>query len=169
MSFQLRPATLDDAAAIAHVQVTTWQDTYANIIDPDFLKAFTIEKATNIQVNRIQTDNAYRVVATIDEQVVGYAVANLNETETEPFKGDWFLFSLHVLPEHQGKGFGKALLNDAMREGKIRNFSRLVFGVFSENERSKQFYQHNGALFLEILPFQLDGKQYPTDYCQIMI
>jgi GNAT superfamily N-acetyltransferase len=169
MQFCLRLGAIDDAVGIASVQVTTWRNAYKDIIDSGFLTNFSIERATEIQRGRIGSDGAHRIVATVNGQIVGYAVCNLNETGTEPFRGDWFLFALYVLPDFQGMGIGKALLSGVIQEGKARGFVRLVFGVFSANDPSKAFYKRNGAVFIEELPFQLDGKSYPTDYCEIVI
>lgn len=171
MQFQLRHGTIEDAAGIATVQVNTWHMTYQGIIDQGFLDNFQVEGASVKQRERIETDNAYRIVATIEDQVVGYAVSNKidTKTETEPYPGEWFLYSLHVLPEFQGMGVGKALINNAKDEGKKRGFTRLVFGVFSKNESAKEFYRRVGAQFIEELPFELDGHYYPTDYCFIPI
>ena len=169
MQLLLRPATIDDAVGIATVQVTTWHETYNGIIDQGFLDNFQVDGAAAKQRERIETDNAYRIVATIDGQVVGYAVSNEILSEGEPFPGDWFLHSLHVLPEFQGTGIGKALINNAKEEGNQRGYTRLVFGVFSKNESAKEFYRRVGAQFIEELPFELDGKFYATDYCYIPI
>ena len=148
MSFILRPGTLDDAAGIASVQVTTWRDAYATIIDSDYLAGMTVEAFTQAQIDRIQTDSGHRTVATIDGKVVGYAVSRVKTDE--PFFYEWFMFALYVLPECQGLGIGKALINDTKTEGHKRGFTRLVFGVFSENEPSKRFYRRNGAVFIEM-------------------
>ena len=171
MQFLLRPATIDDAVGLATVQVTTWHKTYRGIIDQGFLDNFQVEGASVKQRERIETDNAYRMVATIEGQVVGYAVSNKidSKTDTEPYPGEWFLYSLHVLPEFQGMGIGKALINNTKDEGKRRGFTRLIFGVFSKNESAKEFYRRVGAQFIEELPFGLDGKFYATDYCFIPI
>ncbi|MEI8282567.1 MAG: GNAT family N-acetyltransferase [Armatimonadota bacterium] len=167
MSFILRPGTLDDATGIANVQVTTWRDAYATIIDPVFLAGMTVEAFTQAQIDRIQTDSGHRTVATIDDKVVGYAVSRAKTDE--PFFNDWFLFALYVLPECQGLGIGRALINDTKAEGHKRGFTRLVFGVFSHNEPSKRFYRRNGAVFIEQHGYEIDGKDYPTDYCEILI
>ena len=37
----IRPATPEDAAAIASVHVQSWQETYAGLIPPDFLAHMT--------------------------------------------------------------------------------------------------------------------------------
>lgn len=167
MSFIIRLGTVDDAAGIANVQVSTWRDAYATIIDPEFLRNFSLEEATKTQIERIETDGAYRLVALIESQVVGYAVSNVKKDE--PFTNDWFMFALYVLPKCQGLGIGKALISGTIAKGRKRGFSRLVFGVFSENEPSKEFYRRQGAQFVERLDFGVGGKVYPTDYCQILI
>jgi ribosomal protein S18 acetylase RimI-like enzyme len=167
MTHTLRHATVDDAAGIANVQVSTWRDAYATIIDSEFLKNFSVEEATRTQIERIETDGAYRLVATIEGQVVGYAVSNVKKDD--PFANDWFMFALYVLPECQGLGIGKALMSSIIAKGRKRGFSRLVFGVFSDNEPSKEFYRRQGAQFLERLNFEVGGKNYPTDYCEILI
>ena len=165
MQFTLRPATLEDAAAIASVQVNTWQVAYPNIIDADYLEDFALEKATLAQIDRIGSDGHLRTVAEIQSKVVGYAVSNIKKEGY--FVGNWFLYALYVLPEHQGKGIGKALLEDAKTKGRNQGHARIVFDVFTGNEPAKSFYESNGATFLFQTEFELGGKTYPTDCYEI--
>ena len=162
-----RQASVSDAIGIAKVQVSTWRNAYASIIDPCFLANLDIEQVTKSQTERIETDGAHRLVAVIDGEVIGYAVSGIKKDE--PFDNEWFLYALYVLPECQGLGIGKALVDATKQQGKKQGFERLVFGVFSENEPSKSFYCRRGAQFIEQLGFTVGGKEYPTDYCFIPI
>jgi ribosomal protein S18 acetylase RimI-like enzyme len=53
------------------------------------------------------------------------------------------MWKLYVLPDHQGKGVGKALL-DAAIEALPEGTTELLLDVLIANEKAIRFYQSNG-------------------------
>lgn len=68
------------------------------------------------------------LVAEEDGAIVGFCA----------FKEDW-LDHLYILPQHQNKGVGRALLNQAKHES-----AQLHLWVFQKNTRAITFYENNG-------------------------
>jgi len=46
MSFTIRPARIEDAGAIAFVQVESWKSTYAGIVPDEYLASLSVESRT---------------------------------------------------------------------------------------------------------------------------
>ena len=69
----------------------------------------------------------------------------------------FFVSSLYVLPEYQGFGLGKKLLNEAYRIAKEKHFPKVWLGVMKQNVKSLDWYKNLGFVFDEEEPFQM-GK-----------
>lgn len=54
---------------------------------------------------------------------------------------DGLLSSLYILPTSQGKGYGKALLNDAIAKAKANGLTTMKLDA---SEYAKDFYSHHG-------------------------
>lgn len=158
----IRRATPEDAAGIAAVQVATWQTAYAGILDQTYLDAMDVETKAEQTEAFIRGNQDYRMVAVVNGEIAGYSIAAWNTTE--PFADEWYLRSLHVHPRHQGSGLGRALLDDVKSEGKARGANHLYFDVLSLNAPAIGFYERQGATFVQVGIFTLEGVDYPTDH-----
>jgi len=65
--------------------------------------------------------------------VVGVAVVG-------PLKGDLVLFRLYVVPEHQGKGIGRLLLEDVMATARERGHRIIRLSYLEGNVSAERFY-----------------------------
>jgi len=84
-------------------------------------------------------------VATVDEQVVGYALWFLNFSTWRGTHGI-YLEDLFVRPEHRGSGLGKALLAELAAECVRRGYARLEWAVLEWLAPTIEFYRSIGAL-----------------------
>jgi GNAT superfamily N-acetyltransferase len=83
-------------------------------------------------------------VAVSEDQVVGCAVWFLNFSTWLGVHGI-YLEDLFVLPEHRGRGFGRALLGALAAECRLHGYGRLEWAVLDWNEPSIGFYRSLGA------------------------
>ncbi len=76
----------------------------------------------------------YRV-AQIDNKIVGFASATME---------DWknMLQAIYILPEYQGKGIGKNLLNKVFDF--FKDWEEIYLKVASYNQKAINFYQNFG-------------------------
>ncbi len=56
-----------------------------------------------------------------------------------------YLEDLFVLPEHRGRGVGRALLSELARIARRRNCGRMEWAVLDWNESARTFYRSLGA------------------------
>ncbi|HET8601388.1 MAG TPA: GNAT family N-acetyltransferase [Segeticoccus sp.] len=131
----IRQATGDDLQAVLVVGRTTWPATYYSIAGEDYIQAglakWWTEEAT------IPAIRAGRVtVAEVDGQVVGVATVG-------PRDGHLVLWKLYVLPEHQGRGIGSALL-DAVLENAREDQHEVQLSYLDGNTSAAAFYRHQG-------------------------
>ena len=108
---RIRPAALSDASAIADIQVETWRDTYAGTIpDRTLLGLSRTSHSENWRriLRDVRADSITRVAEGPDSRVVGFANAGRARPTNLPHDGE--VYTLYVLPDHQGAGYGRGLL-----------------------------------------------------------
>jgi GNAT superfamily N-acetyltransferase len=106
MTLVIRAADGNDLAAVIEVGHRTWPVTYGPIAGEDYVKMGLAKWWT--EAATIPAIRAGRVtVAEVDGTVVGIAVVG-------PHERHLVLWKLYVLPEHQGKAIGSALLESVV-------------------------------------------------------
>ena len=80
----------------------------------------------------------------LDGVVIGYTLSFPTYSTFRTLPGMW-LEDLYVTPEHRGKGFGKAMLNNLIDHCQNNHLGRLEWSVLDWNEPSIQFYKSMGA------------------------
>lgn len=111
---EIETASNSDVPGIIEVEKQTWIDSYPNdefgITESDvrarFGSEFTKKRAEDMRIEMEDTDHRYRVV-----KVNGLVVAYSHLLKEADF-GD--LVEVYVLPEHQGRGIGGALIRDGL-------------------------------------------------------
>lgn len=83
-----------------------------------------------------------------NEPAIGFALFFTNYS-TFLARPGLYLEDLFVVPEHRGKGTGKALLRYLARLAKERNYGRMEWSVLDWNEPSIAFYKSKGAVAMD--------------------
>lgn len=131
----VRPADVRDADAIAVVHVQAWREAYAHLLPAEFLAALDVDARAARWRGIIAEPDVDVLVATIGEQVVGWASAGPGRGERPR---DRELEGIYVLAGHHGSGAGQALLDAAI--GTAPAFLWVADG----NPRAEAFYRRNG-------------------------
>jgi ribosomal protein S18 acetylase RimI-like enzyme len=135
MGFLVRPPRVEDAAAVAHVNVAAWRYTYAHLLSPDFLAALDEQQFTERYKRRFADRTEGFVVLEVDGEVRGYAMAGAPESDDDP--RDLQLYMIYQLPSEHGSGSGQALLDAVLGD-------RPAFlWVAEDNPRTIAFYRRN--------------------------
>src|SRR5436309_14520099 len=101
----VRPAEVEDAAAIAAVHVATWRSTYRGLLPDDFLDSLD-ESGYEERWRRILGEPSSRVyVASDGPQVVGFASCGRERAGDDGLSG--YLYAIYVGQEAQGLGHGR--------------------------------------------------------------
>ena len=111
---QVRPATADDAAALARVQVTSCPAAYLATVPPARGEKLTVEaRADRWRLwSTSHPDDVLLVRDTALAGTVGFVLARC-----EPWhEMDAYVQAIHVVPEHRLQGHGRALLHAAATE-----------------------------------------------------
>jgi GNAT superfamily N-acetyltransferase len=87
---------------------------------------------------------AEALIARVGDTPVGHAVFFHNYSTFLAQQG-LYIEDIFVLPEHRGRGAGKALLRAVGRIARDRNCARLEWAVLDWNTPSVEFYKRMGA------------------------
>jgi GNAT superfamily N-acetyltransferase len=134
----IRPATAADTAMIAHlIRALAEYERLAHEVglDEDRLREHLFGPRPFAEV----------LLAEEAGQTVGFALFFHNYS-TFLGKPTLYLEDLFVVPEHRGKGHGKALLGALARLAVERDCGRLEWSVLNWNEPAIRFYQALGAV-----------------------
>lgn len=93
-----------------------------------------------------QTAEAFFILE--GEQEVGFALY-FHNFSTFLGKAGIYLEDLFVLPEHRGKGYGKAILQHLAQIARARGCGRLEWACLDWNQPSIDFYRSLGAVPLD--------------------
>ncbi len=142
---QIRPATPQDAAAIAALKVRAWRAAYAEILPPERLDALDVDAEAEAWREHLEEPPAEeRLWLAVDgADLVGYARSGpCEDVDATPELGE--VHGLYAAPERIGTGVGRALLTHAAADLAARGYRTLVLWVFVGNDRAAAFYERAG-------------------------
>lgn len=140
----IRPARVADAAAIAHVHVSTWRSTYEGLVPWDYLKGLSIEERTRMWRGIIERGESRVLVAEAGRpaKVVGFAAAGPSRWANLPYDAE--LYAVYLLPVHQRQGLGRQLLAASADALAQLGYRSLVAWVLAKNP-ARAFYERLGG------------------------
>lgn len=142
---RVREAVLGDAAAIAALQVRSWQRAYRGLVPDEFLDGLAddswLERWRN-SLGRPPRQGVHQIVATVDGTAVTIGGAGPALEPTHELTGQ--LYVLYTDPAHWGAGHGSAVLERIHRRLAADGHERAQLWVAAGNDRSIGFYEHHG-------------------------
>lgn len=136
MALVIRPAEMSDLAAVLNVGRRTWPATYGPVAGDEYvemgLAKWWTEDATTpaIRAGRV-------TVAELDGEVVGIAAVGMHEKHL-------ILWKLYVLPEHQGKAIGSALLEAVKERAMADSHPDIRLSYLAGSTGAGEFYRSRG-------------------------
>jgi ribosomal protein S18 acetylase RimI-like enzyme len=131
----IRPATPEDAEAIARVQIASWREAYKHLFREDQLAAIPLAQRTEFW-RRFPP-----VVAEVDCEVVGFV--NVGTAHDDP-DADGELYAICVRPDYWGTGVGRTLMETGEARLRELGHSSAILWVWEDNPRARRFYEAAG-------------------------
>ncbi|MHC4474882.1 MAG: GNAT family N-acetyltransferase [Planctomycetota bacterium] len=143
---RIRRAGTDDATVLAKLGAVTFRQSYAGIIPPGELDAYTAEAFSVEKIrSELANPNIIYLLAVVNEDICGYAKL---EPTAPPAEVDSpkpvELVRLYAAPGLTGKGVGTALLTAAMQAAEAAGYRSCWLRVWQGNERAIAFYRKWG-------------------------
>ena len=152
---KIRPATAQDAAALAQIQVNSYRTAYAGLMPADYLARFTLEEQEQDWRNLLAqpTGDVLLVAETDRGEIAGYAVGRPGPVEVPALQAgkellagayDAEMVSLHVRQTLQKRGIGRALVRSMAQALRSQGCTSLALFVLAGNPACK-FYERLGG------------------------
>jgi len=125
----LRPATAEDAEAVAAIWHAGWRDGHLGNVPAELVAVRTPESFRTRAAARVGDT----VVATVEDAVAGFIMVDGAEVE-----------QVYVAAGHRGSGVARLLLAEAERLVATGGHPRAWLAVVAGNERARRFYAREG-------------------------
>lgn len=155
--FEIKNATKVDIPLIRELTFRVWPQTYASLLPKDqieyMLKLMYSEESLENQMK----EGSRFVIIYDDGNPVGFAAFE----EIKP--SIWKLHKLYILPNQQGKGTGRFMLDHIIDSIKQQNAKALQLQVKRDN-KAKDFYEKQGFTIIETADFDIGNGYFMKDY-----
>jgi len=141
----VRSAGVADAADVARVRIASWRGAYRGIVPDAVLDGYDLAAETTTWQERLGTTDPARVLVACagdPPAVVGFVTTGPGRHDGEAGLGE--AWAIYVDPKAQGRGAGRALMDDAVQDLATRGFREAVLWVFETNAAARGFYEHLG-------------------------
>lgn len=141
----VRPASLDDAQAVAEINVVGWQTAYDGLMPREFLLGLDgREKARRFERAFKQANPNTSLVAEQGKRVVGFCTYGPSRDADALPGSAGELIAIYVHPRHLRRGIGETLLTRVIEDMQARAWSDLTLWVLRENYPARAFYEKTG-------------------------
>ena len=153
-------ATKEQLPIVRDLAYRIWPDTYGAILSKIQLD-FMLDKFYNIASLEEQMLEKHQVFLLIEEnnQYLGFCAYELNINNSNKTK----LHKIYVLPETQGKGVGKQLLEKVEEIAKSEGNSHLILNVNRFN-KALEFYKYKGFVIVDEVNIEIGHGYLMEDY-----
>jgi GNAT superfamily N-acetyltransferase len=139
----IRRAGVEDAGAIAEVQVRSWRAAYRGIMPQSYLDALDTGRRTDRWARWIGNADWPREAMLVAEEA-GSVVAFANFGPLEESRDVSEVEAFYSVPEVWGTGVNRRLM-DAVTDGLVAGgYAEAVLWVLSANDRARRFYTAQG-------------------------
>lgn len=150
----IRIGTAEDIAAVQEIARVSWNDAYEGII-PASVQTLFLEKSYSVPMLEMRLKRTTLLIAEEDGEPVGFA--NFTKADED---GDAELIAIYLKPAHQGRGYGRQLLQSGLSY--LPDGTRLFVYVESENRSGRSFYEAMGFQFVEEFEELFEGHPLLT-------
>lgn len=155
----IRDADITAIDLIRQLAEQTWWPTYSPIITHEQIR-YMLDTIYSVEtLERVMKDGSQHFIILYDDRgPQGFAAYGLRPDEPTVFK----LHKLYVLPDNQGKGYGKLMIEEVKRRIRLQNSHTLDLNVNRFNP-AKSFYEKLGFQIIRDEDISI-GPYWMNDY-----
>lgn len=155
--FRFKRADESEIGAIQAIADATWKRTYSSILSKDQIDyMYNWMYSRDELVRQIQNGHLFYFIYN-DLDLVGFAsIENVDDKV-------WKLHKIYVVPQQQGKGAGKALLEFVINKVRSLGGIELLLNVNRQNI-ARCFYEKNGLTIKEKADIDIGNGYFMNDY-----
>ena len=159
MNVTIRPATPNDARAIAAVHVASWRTTYRGIVDEAVLSQLSVRQRAQYWRETLERTPPQLMYVAVDEadEIIGFATGGEEREGDEEFSAE--LYAIYLLQETQGQGIGRRLADAIINDLRIIGHKTILVWVLADNPAT-HFYAATGAVPVRERSIEIAGVQH---------
>jgi len=158
MELNIRTAIISDIPLIQSLVHKIWPATYSAILSEEQI-AYMLARFYNSETMQQQMEQGHRMLILQERKAaIGFAAFEC-DYEVQTCK----LHKIYLLPETQGKGAGKFLLNEVIAQAKQKAQSRLLLNVNRYN-KAFEFYKRIGFATIAEEDIDIGNGYFMNDY-----
>lgn len=162
----LRPATLDDAPALARLGADSFVAAFGDLYRPEDLAAFLAEVHDPAAVAaEIAGDTCTHRLVEHEGALVAFCKLRhpSNYAHHTDARDPIELAQLYALPGHTGQGVGAKLMDWALAHARGRGHDAVLLSVYAENFGAQRFYRRYGFGKVADITFRV-GEQLDPEF-----
>jgi len=152
-------ATVADLKNITEIAHKTWPLTYGEILSPAQLEYMLNAFYSDVALRANMGNGHEFILAKEDDICLGFASFEHHHKNGNTTK----IHKIYILPETQGKGIGKLLIDTIAQFAKENNSNSLLLNVNRFN-KALTFYQKIGFKIIEEIDIELEHGYLMEDY-----
>jgi ribosomal protein S18 acetylase RimI-like enzyme len=152
----IRPATVDDAPALARVHVDSWRAAYRELVPESSLQRFNYQWREERFRESLAAGAEETYVVGLDKEIVGFLTLGAARDPDLDATRTGEIWGIYISPDHWRRGIGRRLAEEAEEMLRSRGCERAVLWVLAGNQQARRFYEAMG--------FDLDGQSQDIDW-----
>lgn len=164
----IREATVEDAGKISLVQITSWRDTYRNIVPEDYLLGMDPERNAERWTRWLTPQQEGRkgqvILLAVEEEdnIVGFVSGGKEREDRRDYDAE--VYALYLMPEHKGEGIGRALFRAIAERLHREGHRSLMVWVLAANP-GRTFYRRMGGTEIDRKMIEIGGAALEEIAC----
>jgi ribosomal protein S18 acetylase RimI-like enzyme len=143
----VRLATVEDAEALAVVQVRSWQEAYRGLIPQEYLDQRDPSRRRLAWRQWVEDARAPAATLVAEDEagdIVGFvSVSSSRDPDADPeVEGE--IQAIYLLPEYWGQGLGRLLMEAGLQRLDEARYHEVTLWVLESNRRARRFYEAGG-------------------------
>lgn len=145
--FEVRPATVEDARAIAALHIASWRATYRGLMPDALLDGLDLDERTAQRARFLEAsthDARGNIVSCSEGAVRAWASWGPERDVTPADASRYELYAIYAHPDHVGQGHGRALMDHVVEASRDAGAKTLAVWVLGGNTPAIRFYARAG-------------------------
>jgi ribosomal protein S18 acetylase RimI-like enzyme len=149
----VRPATIEDAPAIARIHVASWRSSYAALLPTEFLESLDESSYADRWRRFIGEGSSRAYVVEQGDELVGFASGGRERAEETGYEGE--IYAIYILDEFQRRGHGRELVRAVVAGLREMGLDDMIIWVLRDNQPARRFYERLGGTFVRAQPITI--------------
>jgi ribosomal protein S18 acetylase RimI-like enzyme len=166
-TMKLRPATPDDAPALARIHIAGLAAAYGGLVPQEFLDTLNLSERTDNWTTWLSSGETTAIIAHDDAGnpagFIGFGKLRTAPPGMSPVRPTYTseIYALYILPDYWRLGLGRELMTAAALALRDRKQKSLCLWVLEKNPRAVPFYKALGGQKCGTKMVEIGGRTVP--------